>query len=59
MKDVADYVNDKKREADNLTAVLCIQDKLIGEFEVILLKLKKKLIIHSLLRIWQNLIEDT
>jgi hypothetical protein len=34
MKDVADYVNERKREAENLTQVLAIQGKLTGKFEV-------------------------
>jgi RhoGEF domain len=34
MKDVADYVNERKREAENLTQVLAIQSKLTGKFEV-------------------------
>eukprot|EP00026_Physarum_polycephalum_P000728 Phypoly_transcript_00729.p1 GENE.Phypoly_transcript_00729~~Phypoly_transcript_00729.p1 ORF type:complete len:1185 (+),score=285.31 Phypoly_transcript_00729:47-3601(+) len=33
MKDVADYVNERKREAENLTQVLAIQAKLTGKFE--------------------------
>lgn len=33
MKDVADYVNERKREAENLTQVLAIQSKLTGKFE--------------------------
>jgi hypothetical protein len=34
MKEVAEYVNEKKREAENINEVLTIQDKLEGEFEV-------------------------
>lgn len=34
MKEVAEYVNEKKREADNINEVLTIQDKMEGEFEV-------------------------
>lgn len=34
MKNVADYVNERKREAENLTQVLAIQSKLTGKFEV-------------------------
>lgn len=33
MKDVADYVNERKREAENLTQVLAIQSRLTGKFE--------------------------
>lgn len=34
MKEVADYVNDKKKEAENHTMLLSIQEKLTGKFEV-------------------------
>jgi len=33
MKSVADYINDKKRDADNIHEVLTVQDKLSGKFE--------------------------
>lgn len=36
MKRVADYVNDKKRDADNIHAVLSVQDKLRSEPEMFL-----------------------
>lgn len=35
MKRVADYINDKKRDADNIHEVLKVQDKLTGKNEVI------------------------
>ncbi len=34
MKFVADYVNEKKRDADNIHEVLTVQDKLIGKMDV-------------------------
>ena len=41
MKHVAEYVNEKKKEADNIHAVLNIQDKMSGKFEVIICLLIK------------------
>ena len=34
MKRVADYINEKKRDADNIHEVLTVQDKLTGKFDV-------------------------
>jgi hypothetical protein len=36
VKEVAGYVNEKKREAENISEVLKIQDKVTGDFEVTL-----------------------
>jgi len=33
MKKVADYINDKKKDADNIHEVLTVQDKLTGKFD--------------------------
>jgi len=35
MRGVAEYVNEKKREAENLSQVLAIHDRLSGKFEVL------------------------
>jgi hypothetical protein len=34
MQRVADYINDKKRESENIHEVLTVQDKLTGKFDV-------------------------
>ena len=53
MKEVAGYVNEKKREAENLNQVSHVQKFLVGKFEVRILE-----ILFNIARIFANPIED-